>query len=76
MLQMVVMDRNLDLSSVLMTGMTYESMLNDCFQYSCGKVVFGDVVENKLKNRNAKTTSRVFPLNNSDPIFSAGEFLF
>ncbi|KAI6226925.1 hypothetical protein M3Y95_00672700 [Aphelenchoides besseyi] len=68
---MVIMDRNVDFASVLLTGMTYESMLNDCFQYSCGKIVFGENVENKLKNRNAKTTSRVFALNNSDVIFSA-----
>lgn len=46
-------------------------MLNDCFQYSCGKIIFGEAVENKLKSRDNKTKSRVFALNNSDIIFSA-----
>lgn len=53
-----------------MTGMTYESMLNDNFQYSCGKIIFGEAVESKLKSQNSKTKSRVFALNNSDAIFS------
>ncbi|KAI6191223.1 hypothetical protein M3Y97_00204800 [Aphelenchoides bicaudatus] len=66
-----IFDRQLDLPSVLMTGMTYESMLNDNFQYSCGKIIFGDTVESKLKSQNSKAKTRVFALNNSDAIFSA-----
>ena len=66
----LLVERSLDLPSALLTGMTYEAMLNDTFDYSCGKIVFGDQVERKLKNHNAKT-QRAFPLNNSDVIFSA-----
>lgn len=68
---MFIFDRQMDIQSVLLTGMTYESMLNDSFQYSCGKIIFGDAVENKLKSRNNKTKSRVFALNNSDSVFSS-----
>lgn len=66
-----VFDRQLDLASVFMTAMTYESMLNDCFEYSCGKIIFGEMVENKLKSQSNKNKSRIFALNNSDEIFSA-----
>lgn len=68
---MFVFDRQLDMASTLLTGLTYESMLNDCFEYSCGKIIFGEAMENKLKSRNNKTKSKVFALNNSDVIFSA-----
>ncbi|CAD5228975.1 unnamed protein product [Bursaphelenchus okinawaensis] len=67
---MIVFDRSLDIASVLLTGLTYESMLNDCFQYSCGKIIFGEAVENKLKNKN-NLKSKAYSLNNSDAIFSA-----
>lgn len=53
---------------MLLTGLTYESMLNDVFNYSCGKIIFGDAVENKLKQ---KTPGRAISLNNTDSIFYA-----
>uniref|UniRef100_A0A7E4W9Z3 Vacuolar protein sorting-associated protein 33B n=1 Tax=Panagrellus redivivus TaxID=6233 RepID=A0A7E4W9Z3_PANRE len=62
-------DRHVDLVSTLLTGLTYESMLNDAFQYSCGKIAFGEAVESRLKQKNAGR--RVVALNNSDVIFSA-----
>lgn len=58
----------MDVVSVLLTGLIYESMLNDVFSYSCGKIVFGDAVENKLKQ---KGPGKAVALNNSDAIFSA-----
>lgn len=58
----------MDIISALLTGLTYESMLNDVFSYSCGKIIFGDIVENKLKQ---KMSGRAVSLNNSDAIFSA-----
>uniref|UniRef100_A0A914YA03 Vacuolar protein sorting-associated protein 33B n=1 Tax=Panagrolaimus superbus TaxID=310955 RepID=A0A914YA03_9BILA len=61
-------DRSIDVVSVLLTGLTYESMLNDVFKYSCGKIVFGEAVETKLKQKSEG--KKVIPLNNSDAIFS------
>lgn len=66
---LLLFGREVDLPSVFLTGLTYESLLNDCFQYSCGKIIFGEAVENKLKNKNS--ASKTFVLNNSDVIFSA-----
>lgn len=62
-------DRSIDHVSVFLTGLTYESMLNDVFKYSCGKIVFGEAVEAKLKQKS--DGKKVIPLNNSDAIFSA-----
>lgn len=67
---LLVFDRNVDLVSPLLTGFTYESMLNDVFEYSCGKITFGEAVENKMKQKSG-SKSRVVALNNSDAIFSA-----
>lgn len=67
---MFLFDRSVDLVSVFLTCLTYESMLNDMFQYSCGKINFGEAVNAKLKEKN-KTDNRIFVLNNSDAIFSA-----
>uniref|UniRef100_A0A915CTY4 Vacuolar protein sorting-associated protein 33B n=1 Tax=Ditylenchus dipsaci TaxID=166011 RepID=A0A915CTY4_9BILA len=44
-------DRQMDVVSTLMSALTYESMLNDYFQYSCGKISFGEAVETKLKQK-------------------------
>ncbi|KAI1724180.1 sec1 family domain-containing protein [Ditylenchus destructor] len=65
-----IFDRQMDIISTLMTCLTYESMLNDHFQYSCAKISFGEAVEAKLKQK-ANVQLRVFPLNNSDSVFSA-----
>ncbi|VDK50534.1 unnamed protein product [Anisakis simplex] len=71
-----LMDRNLDLTSVLLTGLTYESMLHDTFEISCGKVTFGDEVTKRMKNspssaqKSANRAGRVTALDNNDAIFS------
>ncbi|KAF8381710.1 vps-33.2 [Pristionchus pacificus] len=44
-----LLDRNLDPASVLMSGLTYESMLHDAFRIRCGKVQFGQDVEERLR---------------------------
>ena len=44
-----VFDRNIDLTTVLMTGVTYEAMLHDSFTISCGKIQFGPEVEDRMK---------------------------
>ncbi|GMR31237.1 hypothetical protein PMAYCL1PPCAC_01432, partial [Pristionchus mayeri] len=44
-----LLDRNLDPASVLMSGLTYESMLHDAFRIRCGKVQFGPEVEERLR---------------------------
>ena len=62
-------DRKADLASTLMTGLTYESMLNDIFDYSCGKITFGEDVNAKMKNKS--TGKNIVALNNSDSIFGA-----
>ncbi|KAH7728098.1 vacuolar protein sorting-associated protein 33B-like protein [Aphelenchoides avenae] len=67
---LLIFDRNADLVSSLLTGFTYESMLNDVFEYSCGKITFGEAVENKMKQKSS-AKSRLVALNNSDAIFSA-----
>lgn len=51
-------------------------MLNDIFSYSCGKIIFGDIVDTKLsphhqRQQSLQRTKRIYALNNSDPIFSA-----
>lgn len=66
---MFIFDRYSDLVSPLLTGLTYESMLNDVFNYSCGKITFGEQVNSKLKQK--QTGKNVVMLNNSDPIFGA-----
>lgn len=62
-------DRQIDIVSPLLTCFTYESMLNDTFQYFCGKISFGDIVETKLKEK-SNIKNKVFSLNNNDGIFS------
>lgn len=44
-------------------------MLNDTFQYFCGKISFGDIVEAKLKEK-TNIKNKIFSLNNNDAIFS------
>lgn len=64
-----LLDRNIDITTVLLTGLTYESMLHDTFGISCGKVTFGDEVTRRMKN-NDRCRSRVTTLDNTDAIFS------
>lgn len=67
-----LLDRNLDLTSVLMTGLTYESMLHDIFGISCGKVSFGGKVEKRIRGRDIeKSRLKIYALNNNDVLFSA-----
>jgi hypothetical protein len=53
----------MDLASVLLTGLTYESILNDAFVYECGKITFGLGIDKKLSQRqnppNATSNSNV-----------------
>ncbi|KHN86363.1 Putative esterase C44C1.5 [Toxocara canis] len=64
-----LLDRNLDLTTVLLTGLTYESMLHDTFGISCGKVTFGDEVIKRMKS-SEKIRQRITTLDNNDSIFS------
>lgn len=66
-----LMDRSLDLATVFLTGLTYESMLHDTFGISCGKVSFGDEVNSRIKGCTEKSRPKVTTLDNNDPIFSA-----
>ncbi|KAL7074185.1 hypothetical protein ACQ4LE_006887 [Meloidogyne hapla] len=73
-----IFDRRLDLFSSLLTGLTYESILNDLFNYSCGKISFGEPVLSKLfpSQKSSEELPQItikssFPLNNSDLIFSS-----
>ncbi|VDN31508.1 unnamed protein product [Gongylonema pulchrum] len=66
-----LLDRSLDLSTVLLTGLTYESMLHDTFGISCGKVTFGDEVNKRMKGGAEKNRPKVTTLDNNDSIFSA-----
>lgn len=68
---MFLLDRNLDLTTVLLTGLTYESMLHDTFGISCGKVTFGEEVDRRMKGAGDKTRPKITTLNNNDPLFSA-----
>ncbi|VDM21798.1 unnamed protein product [Wuchereria bancrofti] len=63
-------DRSLDLPTVFLTGLTYESMVHDTFGISCGKVIFGDEVNKRIKNDNINR-SKITALDDNDPIFSA-----
>ncbi|KAL3108032.1 hypothetical protein niasHT_018194 [Heterodera trifolii] len=67
-------DRRCDIPSVLLTGLIYESVLDDVFTYKCGKISFKDALE-KAGTESAKPKQidpcGVYALNNSDPIFSA-----
>uniref|UniRef100_A0A914H5A4 Trehalose-6-phosphate phosphatase helical bundle domain-containing protein n=1 Tax=Globodera rostochiensis TaxID=31243 RepID=A0A914H5A4_GLORO len=67
-------DRRCDVPAVLLTGLTYESVLDDVFHYKCGKISFKSALENAgHENDNSKSINLngVYALNNSDPIFSA-----
>ncbi|GMT05211.1 hypothetical protein PENTCL1PPCAC_27385, partial [Pristionchus entomophagus] len=76
-----LLDRNLDPASVLMSGLTYESMLHDAFRIRCGKVQFGKEVEERLKasmketkeeGGGAKSTkSSIVALDNKDGVFAS-----
>ncbi|MFH4975670.1 hypothetical protein AB6A40_002379 [Gnathostoma spinigerum] len=67
-----LLDRNLDVAAVLLTGLTYESMLHDTFGISCGKVTFGEAVESRMRsNEKSSRGSKITALSNNDPIFSA-----
>ena len=44
-----VFDRNIDLATVMLTGVTYEAMLHDNFVISCGKIQFSPEVEERMK---------------------------
>nr|CAD2193441.1 unnamed protein product [Meloidogyne enterolobii]CAD2208109.1 unnamed protein product [Meloidogyne enterolobii] len=71
-----IFDRRLDLFSTLLTGLTYESILNDMFNYNCGKISFGEPVNSKLfssqnSSKEEFPQKSFFPLNNSDLIFSS-----
>uniref|UniRef100_A0A0R3RG08 Vacuolar protein sorting-associated protein 33A n=1 Tax=Elaeophora elaphi TaxID=1147741 RepID=A0A0R3RG08_9BILA len=63
-------DRSLDFATVFLTGLTYESMVHDTFGISCGKVVFGEEVNKRMKSGNV-SPSKITTLDNNDPIFSA-----
>uniref|UniRef100_A0A183C813 Uncharacterized protein n=1 Tax=Globodera pallida TaxID=36090 RepID=A0A183C813_GLOPA len=39
-------DRRCDVPAVLLTGLTYESVLDDVFHYKCGKISFKSALEN------------------------------
>ncbi|MCP9257338.1 putative esterase C44C1.5 [Dirofilaria immitis] len=65
-----LLDRSLDLATVFLTGLTYESMVHDTFGISCGKVVFGEEVNKRMKD-GGMNHSRITTLDNNDPIFSA-----
>ncbi|VDM96855.1 unnamed protein product [Thelazia callipaeda] len=64
-----LLDRNLDLTTVLLTGLTYESMVHDTFGINCGKVTFGEEVKKRLKG-DTKNQLKITSLDNNDPIFS------
>ncbi|VDM94328.1 unnamed protein product, partial [Onchocerca ochengi] len=64
-----LLDRSLDLATVFLTGLTYESMVHDTFGISCGKVVFGEEVNKRMKD-GGMNHSRITTLDNNDPIFS------
>lgn len=66
-----LMDRNLDLATVFLTGLTYESMLHDTFEISCGKVTFGTEVSKRMRDENKKNHPKITNLDNNDPIFSS-----
>ncbi|GMT31959.1 hypothetical protein PFISCL1PPCAC_23256, partial [Pristionchus fissidentatus] len=79
-----LLDRNLDPASVLMTGLTYESMLHDAFRIRCGKVQFGSEVEERLRAslKEAKeegaaaaaaksNKSSIVALDNNDGVFAS-----
>uniref|UniRef100_A0A915PRY8 Vacuolar protein sorting-associated protein 33B n=1 Tax=Setaria digitata TaxID=48799 RepID=A0A915PRY8_9BILA len=65
-----LLDRSLDLTTVFLTGLTYESMVHDTFGISCGKVVFGEEVNKRMKGC-TMNRGRITTLDNNDPIFSA-----
>lgn len=65
-----LLDRNLDLTTVLLTGLTYESTLHDMFDINCGKVTFGEEVEKRLKSGDDGKLLKVVTLDNNDAIFA------
>ncbi|VDL80340.1 unnamed protein product [Nippostrongylus brasiliensis] len=68
-------DRNLDHTTVLMTGLTYEAMLHEVFTIGCGKISFGPEVEGKMRPEveqgEAVKKSKVYVLDNNDGVFSS-----
>uniref|UniRef100_A0A914XI30 Uncharacterized protein n=1 Tax=Plectus sambesii TaxID=2011161 RepID=A0A914XI30_9BILA len=65
-----LLDRSLDFASALLTGLTYESMLNDMFGINCGKISFGDEVESKLKQQD-KQPNKTRLLSCADPVYAS-----
>lgn len=66
-----LLDRSLDLVTVFLTGLTYESMLHDTFGINCGKVTFGVEVTERMKGGAEKNRPKITTLDNNDVIFSA-----
>ena len=56
------------MASALLTGVTYESMLNDVFGINCCKIAFGDEVESK-QTQEKPQPHKTRVLNGQDEVF-------